>query len=64
AVYVPQSYNFAGNLLVVPGERVRALEVASSDVMTFLVSGGVSGTLRDPRPSPRLAAPGGAGAAG
>ncbi len=42
-VYLPQSYNFAGNLLVVPKEQVTPLEANSSDVMTFIVSAGVSG---------------------
>lgn len=44
AVYLPQSYNFAGNLIVVPAARVAPLPASSSDVMTFLVSGGVSAT--------------------
>lgn len=43
AVYLPQSYNFAGNLLLFPKEQVQPLEVDSSEAMTFLVSGGVSG---------------------
>lgn len=43
AVYLPQSYNFAGNVVLVPRDRVRPLEVASGDLMTFIVSGGVSG---------------------
>ena len=43
AVYFPQSYNFAGHLLVFPKEQVRPLEVESSEVMAFIVSGGVSG---------------------
>jgi uncharacterized membrane protein len=43
AVYVPQSYNFAGNLLLFPKEQVLPIETDSSQVMTFLVSGGVSG---------------------
>lgn len=43
AVYFPQSYNFAGNLMVYPKEQVKPLDADSSDVMTFLVSGGVSG---------------------
>jgi uncharacterized membrane protein len=43
AVYVPQSYNFAGQLLVVPASRVRELAVESKSVMTFVVSGGVTG---------------------
>jgi uncharacterized membrane protein len=43
AVYFPQSYNFAGHLLVFPKDQVRPLEVESSEVMAFIVSGGVSG---------------------
>ncbi|MCH8040675.1 MAG: DUF502 domain-containing protein [Nitrospinae bacterium] len=43
AVYFPQSYNFAGNLLVFPRSQVRRLEAESADVMTFIVSGGISG---------------------
>jgi len=43
AVYLPQSYNFAGNLIVVPADQVEELDVSSSELMTFLVSGGVSG---------------------
>ena len=43
AVYLPQSYNFAGNLLIVLREQVEPLDVPSSELMTFLVSGGVSG---------------------
>ena len=43
AVYFPQSYNFAGNLLIVPRSQIRPLHADSADVMTFIVSGGVSG---------------------
>jgi uncharacterized membrane protein len=43
AVYLPQSYNFAGNLIVVPADHVEELEVPSGELMTFVVSGGVSG---------------------
>jgi len=42
-VYMPQSYNFAGNLLVVPAEQVAHINVPSGDVMAFVVSGGVTG---------------------
>lgn len=43
AIYFPHSYNFSGNLYLVPRENVRVLEnVKSSDVMKFIVSGGVS----------------------
>ncbi len=43
AVYFPQSYNFAGNLLLVPQELVEPLDVHPTDMMAFIVSGGVSG---------------------
>lgn len=43
AVYIPQSYNFAGNLLLFPSDQVQPLEMESAEVMAFLVSGGVSG---------------------
>jgi uncharacterized membrane protein len=43
SVYVPQSYNFAGQLLVFPREQVQPLDTSSADLMTFIVSGGVAG---------------------
>lgn len=42
AVYFPQSYNFAGNLLIVPRDRVTALDLDGSATMAFIVSGGVA----------------------
>lgn len=42
AVYFPQSYNFAGQLIVVPASRVTAIDAPSSDVLAFIVSGGVT----------------------
>jgi uncharacterized membrane protein len=42
AVYVPQSYNFAGNVLLFPSEAVKPLNIESSQAMAFIVSGGVS----------------------
>lgn len=42
AVYLPQSYNFAGNLIIVPKDQVTPLDADSGDVMAFVVSGGVS----------------------
>jgi uncharacterized membrane protein len=43
AVYFPQSYNFAGYIAIVPHEQVEALDVSSAELMTFIISGGVSG---------------------
>ncbi len=43
AVYVPQSYAFAGNLYFVKKERVRILsDISSADAMKFAISGGVT----------------------
>src|SRR4030095_13081021 len=43
AVYFPQSYNFAGNVLLVAREHVEGIDASSADVMTFIVAGGISG---------------------
>ena len=46
AVYFPHSYNVSGNVFLVKREKVKALTgVKSSDVMKFMVSGGVSPLL-------------------
>jgi uncharacterized membrane protein len=42
AVYFPHSYNFSGELVLMPGENVTFLDLPSSEVMKFIVSGGVS----------------------
>lgn len=42
AVYLPQSYNFAANLIIVDPSRVVPLKADSKEVMKFIVSGGVS----------------------
>ncbi len=42
AVYFPQSYNFAGQVLIFPTSALTPLEVEPSEVMQFIVSGGVS----------------------
>ena len=64
AVYFPQSYNFAGNLLIVPRSQIRPLHADSVDIMTFIVSGGVSGgaangetTKPSPGDTPALPSP-------
>ena len=43
AVYLPQSYNFAGNLVIVPAAQVERIRARGADVMAFIVSGGVTG---------------------
>jgi uncharacterized membrane protein len=42
AVYLPQSYNFAGQMIVVPRTSVRPLDADGAQFMAFIVSGGVS----------------------
>jgi len=41
-VYLPQAYNFAGNLIVVARDKVIPLTADPGDVMKLIVSGGVS----------------------
>jgi uncharacterized membrane protein len=41
-VYLPQSYNFAGQMLVFPRDKVVKLPAPSAKVMAFVVSGGVA----------------------
>ena len=42
AVYLPQSYNFAGNLIIVDREQVIPMSADPGEVMKLVVSGGVS----------------------
>lgn len=42
SVYLPQSYNFAGNLIVVPASQVTPISADSGELMAFIVSGGIS----------------------
>ena len=42
AVYMPHSYNFSGNIFIVPKENVIPVDVPSMDFMKFIVSGGIT----------------------
>lgn len=42
AVYLPHSYNFSGNLVIVDVKDVTLLDIPASEVMKFVVSGGVT----------------------
>lgn len=46
AVYFPHSYNISGNLVIMPKEKITLLNASSSEVMKFIVSGGVSGLTK------------------
>lgn len=41
AVYAPHSYNFSGNVYIVPSENITPLDADASEVMKFIVSGGM-----------------------
>ncbi len=43
AVYLPHSYNFSGNLFIFPKDRITILDISSTEVMKFVVSGGITG---------------------
>lgn len=43
AVYLPHSYAFSGQVFIVDKSRVEPLNVSGSDMMKFIVSGGVGG---------------------
>ncbi len=42
AVYLPHSYNFSGNIFIVPIENVTPVEANTAEFMKFIVSGGVT----------------------
>ena len=42
AVYLPHSYNFSGNLFIVPVENITPLNANPADVMKFIVSAGIT----------------------
>ncbi len=43
AVYFPHSYNFSGELFIVPKKNLKPIKIKSSDVMKFIVSAGLTG---------------------
>ena len=42
AVYFPHSYNFSGELFIVPCEHITKIDGPPSEIMKFIVSGGVT----------------------
>jgi uncharacterized membrane protein len=42
AVYLPHSYNFSGNLFIVPAENVHPIDASPTEVMKFIVTAGVT----------------------
>ena len=43
AVYFPYSYSFAGQLVIVPSDKVTLIDKSAAEIMKFVISGGVSG---------------------
>ncbi len=52
AVYFPHSYNFSGNLYIVPIDSIIVLDISATEAMKFIVSGGVTPLRR--RESPKI----------
>lgn len=42
AIYLPFSYSFSGNLIILPVANVTPIDAKSADIMKFIVSGGVA----------------------
>jgi uncharacterized membrane protein len=43
AVYFPLSYSFAGQVVIIPADKVKPIDKNAADMMKFVISGGVSG---------------------
>jgi uncharacterized membrane protein len=41
AVYIPFSYSFMGELVILPRENVRSIDASGPDMIKFVISGGV-----------------------
>jgi uncharacterized membrane protein len=48
-VYIPFSYAVTGNLIIVPKQNITPIDGSSSDIMKFIISGGVTeiGEVKD-----------------
>ena len=42
AVYFPHSYNFSGELFIVPSKNITPLDIPPAEAMKFIVSGGIT----------------------
>ena len=45
-VYFPHSYNFSGNIFLVDRKYIKPIKSSTADVMKYIVSGGVSGSIK------------------
>ncbi|MFT6868436.1 MAG: putative membrane protein [Cyclobacteriaceae bacterium] len=46
SVYLPHSYNFSGNVFIVDKSKLILLKGKNTDIMKYIVSGGVSGNIK------------------
>ena len=46
SVYLPHSYNFSGNVFISDKKNITPLSNPSSEVMKYIVSGGISGKIK------------------
>ena len=46
SVYLPHSYNFSGNVFLTDKKNIKPLKNSSSEVMKYIVSGGISGKIK------------------
>ena len=46
SVYFPHSYNFSGNIYLVDRKNLKVIKSSTSEVMKYIVSGGVSGSIK------------------
>jgi uncharacterized membrane protein len=49
AVYLPFSYGFNGELIILPRENIRPLDASGTDMMKFIISGGVTEFKEEPK---------------
>jgi len=42
AVFFPHSYNFSGNLFIVPVQLIKPIKASPTDIMKFIISGGIT----------------------
>jgi uncharacterized membrane protein len=47
AVYIPMAYSIAGNVYLLPRDRVRIIDVNATDAMKFAISGGVTNVVEE-----------------
>jgi uncharacterized membrane protein len=47
AVYLPHSYNFSGNLYIVPRENITPVDASSSQILKMIVSGGITDVSKE-----------------